>query len=115
MKIPHKVKIKPGVFYHVVWVDRFDDAEQVGWCDGNQRLIYLKKRMGKKEQNEVFIHEVLHAIEFEYEIQIPHKLVYDLSAPLALVMTQNPRSGLSSVLPQAISAAAARKRKKKRT
>lgn len=111
MKIPHRVKIKPGVFYHVVWVDRFDDPKQIGWSDKDARLIYLKHRMGVKETNEIFIHEVLHAIEYEYDIALPHKLVYALQGPLALLLTQNPGSVLGRFLKPA---AAARKRKKRR-
>lgn len=123
MKIPHKVKIKPGVFYTVVWVDRFDDPEQIGWtADGvgtkarpepGPKMIYLKKGMSRKETLEIFVHEVLHAIEFEYGITLPHKIVYALQGPLALVLTQNPRSVLGKFLPAA--AAAKRKRKKRRS
>ena len=121
MRIPHKVKIAPGIFYHVVWVDKFDDPEQVGWSDDGvgtkkrpkkgPKLIYLKKGMSDKFTTEIFIHEVLHAIEFEYELKLPHSLVYALQGPLALLLTKNPKSilGNFAAIPRA---AAKRKRKR---
>ena len=124
MKIPHKVKIKPGVFYHVVWVDKFDDPNQLGWCDdglgtknkpsNGPKLIYLKKGMGIKEAHSIFIHEVLHAIEYEYKIKIPHSVVYALQEPLAHVLTRNPKSVLSGLLGTYKPAHAAKRKRKKR-
>lgn len=106
MKIPHKVKIKPGVFYEVVWVDKFDDPDQLGYCTADKRLIYIKKDLSEKESMTIFLHELLHALEFEYGLKIPHKLIYSLQDPLWFVFNANP-----AIVPNLLGAAARKKPK----
>lgn len=94
MEIPHKVEIKPGVFYYVAFVNKFDDPDQYGECTSSEsgvasRTILILKDMTPEEQFDAFAHELLHAIEFEYKLKIPHKLIYSVQAPLAFILRQN--------------------------
>lgn len=114
MEIPHKVQIKSDVFYYVVYVDKFDDPDQYGYCidakpphEPGARTIMILNSLSKKEKLETFCHELLHAIEFEFKIKIPHQLIYKLQMPLAQLFLQNP----ALVLGQLSKAAARRKRK----
>ncbi len=52
------------------------------------RTIELCSKMGRRKMLSTFIHEVLHAIEFEYQIKIPHRLIYALEGPLARVVLE---------------------------
>ena len=61
-------------------------AKDVGLCDPESRIMYVKKGLSKAMLYRTVAHELLHAIEFEYEIEIPHKLVYQLEK--AIVDTQ---------------------------
>lgn len=95
MEIPHKLEIKPGVFYYIAFVSKFDDPNQLGNCaDGQEtvggRTILIHKEISPAEQYEIFCHEVLHALEFEYKIKLPHKLIYELQGPLAFLLLNNP-------------------------
>lgn len=58
-------------------VDKFNDEEQTGWCKGRpEYTIQIKKSLSDKEKILCLIHELLHALEFEYKLDIPHKLIY---------------------------------------
>jgi hypothetical protein len=89
VKVPHKVRIKWNVSYLVVWVDRFDDADCMGLCDREKKHIYIKKGLPPKVVEEVFWHEVLHALEFEHNITIPHQAIYDLGKSLPRLFNLN--------------------------
>jgi hypothetical protein len=89
MRIPHKVRIKWNVSYMVVWVDKFDDPDCLGLCDQAKACIYLKKGLPPKVEHEVFWHEVLHALEFEHDIKIPHSAIYDLAPSLVRLFNLN--------------------------
>jgi hypothetical protein len=64
---------------HITW----------GLCDPGDKTIQLRLGGKSKERLKTFVHEVLHAIEFEYEIEIPHKLIRDLEAPIARLIIDN--------------------------
>lgn len=89
MKVPHKVRIKWNVTYYVVWVDKFDDPLCLGLCDQAKKHIYLKKGMAPKVVEETFWHEVIHALEFEHNIKIPHQSVDDLAISLVRLFNLN--------------------------
>jgi hypothetical protein len=65
--IPAKVRIKQNVSYEVVWVDSFPNNKQVGECRYDHKQIVLKKGESPTETFKTFIHETLHAINFECE------------------------------------------------
>jgi len=56
---------------------------QRGECCPNTKRIKLLETLNSVELFETFIHEVLHAIEFEGGFKIKHKTIYDLEVPLA--------------------------------
>jgi hypothetical protein len=115
MNIPHKVQIKPGVFYMVAYVDKFDDPKQRGRCASKHekfgsRTIFIQKGLGPRLEQETFVHELLHAIEFEYNVTIPHRLIYALEYPLRRLFSLNP----TMLIPSIVEAAAAKKRRRPR-
>ncbi len=61
----------------------------LGLCDPGTHVIWIKKGMGKTETFSTLIHEVLHAIEFEYNLKIKHELIHDIEMPLAKFFLDN--------------------------
>lgn len=90
MKIPAKVKIKGRIYYQIVWSDLIrDDPECLGLTDGEQRTIYLKLGMSEQETVKTLIHELLHALEFEWETPIPHRITYTLEEAIYRLLRAN--------------------------
>lgn len=87
--IPSRIKIKNKVVYEVVWVDSFEDSNTVGECRFDVKQIALKMNQSEKELMKTFIHEVLHAIEFERGVKIPHKTIYQLEDALFYILFHN--------------------------
>lgn len=64
-------------------------GEVLGLCDTVNQVIHVKAGLGYTETLVTFVHEVLHAFEDEYELDIPHELVYGLEAPIAYLLLDN--------------------------
>lgn len=50
----------------------------VGECCSADKYIRIRRTQSKAQLFRSFVHEVLHAIEAEYEIPVSHKAVYGL-------------------------------------
>lgn len=94
MKIPRKLLVKDQI-YEVKYVSRIPSVNDGtkgplrGLCCSDKQVIYIARGISKAEKVQTFFHELLHAIEFEYDIEIDHKLVYKLEGPLAQVIVDN--------------------------
>lgn len=76
-KIPTTIRITSKVKYHVVWADIIGENEDtLAECRYEEKQIIIKTGQSETENWKCFIHEVFHALEFEYRIPIPHKIVY---------------------------------------
>jgi hypothetical protein len=82
---PKELNVK-GETYAVVFRRKLDC---LGKCDPEKRTIYIKTGLGPKETFRTFVHEVLHALEFEYELKIKHSLVYELEAAITDTLLLN--------------------------
>jgi len=90
MKIPPKIRITSKISYKIAFIDYFpEDLDCLGTCCVENRLILLKKHQSKRSQEEVLIHEILHAIEFTHKIEIPHKAVDALGPAILRVLKLN--------------------------
>jgi hypothetical protein len=89
MKWPHKVRIKTRISYEIVWVDAFDDTDCLGECRFEAKQIALLKGRSDAETFETLIHEVLHAIEYEYGVKLPHKSIYALEGAVHKILKLN--------------------------
>jgi hypothetical protein len=73
-----------------VYVDRFDDEQILGQCCPDKRIIYIRKKLSNKKRIVTFIHEVMHAIEYEYEeCIIPHSTLNKLDEAMYMVLCKN--------------------------
>jgi hypothetical protein len=89
MKIPHQILVRDQV-YEIKFVDRIRGVKRGrGKCCLERQTIWIKRGQSESDQIVTFFHEMLHAIEFEYEIDIAHDLVYALEGPLAQVIVDN--------------------------
>lgn len=86
---PKFVRIKEDVFYEVKFRRKMPKPSTVGYCHSGTQEISIAMGLDKELRLKTFIHELLHCIEFEYDIKIPHKLIYALEDPLIYVLSEN--------------------------
>jgi len=77
--------------YSVRFVDKIpgEKLDVHGICDSGKHEILIRKDLTKSQTFRVFIHEVLHALEFEYEIKIEHKTVHQLEKAIGDLFIAN--------------------------
>lgn len=75
--------------YQIRYIRKFDDKKTMGECDPSKREIRIKTGLTPKQRFRTLIHEILHALEFEYDLDLKHKLVYDLEMPLYRLFKDN--------------------------
>jgi hypothetical protein len=75
--------------WRVRFVRRFADRKQVGQCDASAHVISIMQGLGAAERLRVFVHEVVHALEAEYEFELAHDDVETLDEPLARLVIDN--------------------------
>ena len=88
-KIPSRIKIKNKVVYEIVWIDSFKDPQTVGECRPWARQIALKTGASERSLFKSFVHEVLHAVEVERGIKIPHRSIYKLEDAIFYLFFHN--------------------------
>lgn len=91
-QFPKKLKIR-DTFYSVHFA-KPDNRKalrrgDMGLCDSKAKEIVLSLDQGKLQMMETFIHELLHAFEFEYNIKIKHKTIYELEQPIVNFISAN--------------------------
>ena len=65
------------------------EPDAAGQCDGDEKEIMVDSSLSKREKAKTLIHEILHSFEYEYNIKIPHKLVYQLEEPIYRLLVDN--------------------------
>lgn len=88
MKIPNKVWIKNEV-YEVVYQKIIDDPEDIGYCDDEKKILYIKLGLNKTDTFDVLLHECLHAISLHYKIKLSHKTLDRLATALVDIAKLN--------------------------
>lgn len=82
-------------FYKIKFVRRIchaatgTDMQTLGTCCPDDKEILILQGLDPMERLSTLVHELLHALEFEYEIEIPHKLIYQLERPITQLLMDN--------------------------
>lgn len=66
-----------------------ETKQTVGLCDDSEKVIWLRLKQDRRERYKTLIHEVAHAIECEWGIRIPHRLIYALEEPILRLLEDN--------------------------
>lgn len=86
-KYPKQVHVGTEI-YQVKFVRKLSKGT-VGECDPESFEIRILCGQGRVDTLKTFIHEVMHAIELEHEIEIDHKLIYALETPIFQLLRDN--------------------------
>lgn len=66
-----------------------DGKSTLGACDPNDHMIYIKTRQTSEERLKTFCHELIHALENEWNFELPHSLVSRLEEPIVRLLLDN--------------------------
>lgn len=88
-KYPKEIVVKDEV-----WKIKFvkiigRDPNCLGITIWPDRIIKIKSTQSHPQILTTFIHELLHAISFEHDFQLPHKTVYDLERSIVDLLLVN--------------------------
>lgn len=93
MKFPSRIRIKPKVFYEIVFIPEFPVSRAgyhtYGECRFGEKQIVIAMNQSEKEMLQTIIHEIFHAMEREYKVEIPHKAVHGLESAVLAVLKLN--------------------------
>ncbi len=82
---PKKIYIR-GDVYRIVFIK---NLKELGVTSTDPDVIKIKAGMSKNETFKTFIHEVLHAMEFSWPIELSHKTVYRLEEAIFSLLIDN--------------------------
>ena len=90
---PQKIKVNK-VLYTIVFVDQIEGKDTLGLCDFELKVIFIKNKQKPTETFKTFIHEFLHAIEFEFNCGLEHSLIYKFEESIAKALYDNIKEGI---------------------
>lgn len=96
MKLPKELIIGESI-WHVKRNRKtlvINDHPLDGMCDPSDNTIYVHSNLRGKEALVTFVHEVLHAFEFEFDIKIGHPMIEALEYKLTHFLLDNFLGGL---------------------
>ena len=86
---PRRVKVK-DTYYRILFVRQVPgDAkrELAGCCCSSTKTIWITLGQSPEERAKTVAHELSHALDWEYGLKLPHRLIYRLEAPLVDLFT----------------------------
>ena len=88
--LPPRVRITPKVSYEILFIERFDDDEKcVGQTRYETKQIVIKKNESLSLTFRTVLHEIIHAINFEYELDLTERHVLGLEKGIFTVFRIN--------------------------
>lgn len=86
--LPNRVWIKNEI-YEVVFVREIDEPNDIGYCDDEKKILYIKIGLDKVEELDTFAHETLHAICHQHKIKLGHKTLDKLATAIVNTLIIN--------------------------
>ncbi len=75
-----------------IWAVKFVrklGKDVVGEADPSEKEIRILCGQSREDTLKTFCHEILHALEMEYDIPVEHKLIYALEDPIYHLLRDN--------------------------
>ena len=77
--------------WRVKFVRKLQDGRGIldGLCDPSETTIYLRMGHDRAERFKTLVHEILHAIEYEWKLELPHQIIYGMEEPIYRILVDN--------------------------
>ena len=87
-RIPTQIKIKDQLF-EIVWsTEIINDKHIMGMTRFDPNQIIIKIGQSPKETVHTYIHEVVHAIDYVYDIDLTEEQVLAIESSLSVILKQ---------------------------
>ena len=67
-----------------------DGHDGPGSCNFKQGKIWIDKQYTLTQQEETLVHEIIEAINWDYELELSHKQIQGMAATIYQVLKDNP-------------------------
>lgn len=91
-----KIKFPKSVFirdnkYRIKVVTKIpgESNTTIGLCNWDKKVIHLVKNQSSRGMVRTFIHELLHALAYEYDFKLKHRTVYALEEAIEEFLEDN--------------------------
>lgn len=87
---PKQILIRDNI-WSIKFVRSIKDQpkDTVGECDPGEHVIRIKLGQSREERFKTLIHELAHAICFEYEIKENHSTIHAIEEPILKLLIDN--------------------------
>lgn len=89
IKFPFRIRYEPRKAYGVNFVSGFTDIDQVGSCNPNTKEIKIKSGLSEKETVNTMLHECIHVLGFERELNLTESQVEGIEFGLVKLLELN--------------------------
>jgi Zn-dependent peptidase ImmA (M78 family) len=80
-----------GKPFKIIWKAlKWFQKEDEGLCYTNQQKIYIQKGLGREEEQDVILHEIIHAIDHSMHLDLDESQVSRLASGLIALFKDNP-------------------------
>lgn len=83
-----RIKIKKGISYEIFFDDEIAKSEY-GYCISGDRRIGIRPGLGQRSVQATLIHEVIHAMDFEWDIGLTEDQTLLLEAAICKLIKLN--------------------------
>ena len=88
-RIPNRVQFAKNGIYEVVWVDDFPDGQRLGETRFDRKQIAIKKELSDRLTVITYLHECLHAISYEADVELTESQILKLEKVFYYLLKKN--------------------------
>jgi len=88
-RINNRIQITRKIFYEVLYIEDFRGGETLGEMRPDTKQIVIKSGQSPKNTVVTYIHELLHAISEEYEVQLTETQILKLERAIYYILKEN--------------------------
>ena len=86
---PREIYVK-DITYQIRYVNTIKGKKRLlGLCDDDAKIIWVRKTQSPRGIFRTLLHELLHAIEYEYDVLLKHNRIGVLEVALEALLTDN--------------------------
>ena len=87
--IPSHIRVGAAMYKIVINKDKLIEDGSDGYCNPADSVLVINSEVGPQRKWQVLVHELLHAIEVQYNIKLNHRKINQLESALYQLLKDN--------------------------